>query len=432
MKGILKIVDTALRLYLIAIPSLPVFAFSSNSENISQEEIQKNIHYLLREYRQILQKKDWKVVIETNQLRAYYYNYKYREIRAQIEVAEETDQIKFVISLANGGQHWQRNFIIKEKLPLDNAYARNMMLAFMLNPLFSEDRSQVNNQIFFSHVAIGYNRTHDNREFYPQWKEGSIYFAGELQYDPSINTKERDIPLSIGDYMSFDFYVAYDSQIRENYSNIDILLFGKHKYGISDSSSTRSLHGFFNGIEYFRPSFRDSTMHWDHQIYKKQPHIQFFLYRVLSWGFIRSTTGQGIYTTSFMAGIGPSINSSLTATGISRAEEDNLSHIFKSYPVYRRQNFYYSVALPLSVSFLVDKIHNLRLQTGYNWYLFYAIENERAYEMLNMLKLSVGYYLLDNLLFDINYEFWNINSRVASDTKQHQWNRIVLEIEYLL
>ena len=311
----IKVIILNLVLLIIAFP--PCHVFSQNSVKLSEDDLNNNVYYLLKEYGKILHKKNWKVIIENNQLRAYNFSNNYHALKAQIMAEYNSGYTIFSVSLYINGEKQQREFkTTSENLPIDSIRTKNTILSFMLIPIISKNKSKNIQKVFFPSISIGYNRTHDRIEFYPQYKQGSIYFSGELVYDPSKNSKEKEIPLSIGDYLSFVIYAAYDSEVRENYSNIDILLLGKHKYKTSNSSETRILYGFFNGMEYFRPGFSDTTVRWDHQIYKKQPHIQYYIYRALSWGYIRSVKSSGIYTTSIMAGFGPSINSSLNCSFI--------------------------------------------------------------------------------------------------------------------
>ena len=225
--------------------------------------------------------------------------------------------------------------------------------------------------------------------------------------------------------------MAHDSQIRENYFNTDILLFGVNNYSSDTNSETRFLYGFFNGFEYFRPGITDPTLEWSRQIYKKQPHIQYVIWRTLQGGFVVTSKGRSITTFSMMIGFGPSINSSLTAVGLSEEEEAELSHIFKSIK-YRKQNYYYSVAAPFSTSLICDHVYNFRFALGYNFYIFYPMENENAYDMLSIIKSSIGYYLIDGLLINVNYEYWYIDSKVRSKRKSHFWNRLIIEFKYIL
>ena len=286
-------------------------------------------------------------------------------------------------------------------------------------------------EIFFSSISFGYNRTHDNLRFYPEYGQGSFYMSGSLLYDPAVNSLHNKIQLNQADYLSCDFYFAYDSRMRENFFNIDVLLYGKNKYESDGNSSKRSLYGFFNGFEYFRPGWSDSDVTWNRQIYKKKPHIQYTIWRAIQWTIINSYfLDNEILETRFSAGLGPSINSSLTATGILEGEEGELSHIFKSIE-YRKQNYYYSVSFPVSIEFIADKIKDFRFGAGYNFYFFYPIENEKAFDILNILKCSIGYYLIHNCLLNVRYEYWEIESMVRDIKKDHWWNRMIMEIKFL-
>ena len=132
-----------------------------------------------------------------------------------------------------------------------------------------------------------------------------------------------------------------------------------------------------------------------------------------------------------MVGWGPSMNSSLNATNITESDENNLSDIFKSNR-NRKENYYYSLVFPVSASFTVDRINNLKVMIGYNFYLFTPIEFENTYEIFNKLNFSLGYYITENFLLNSRYEYWNVESKLKSKRKNCFWNRIVLEIRCFL
>lgn len=322
-------------------------------------------------------------------------------------------------------------FALKDE-PAKNFKSRNTVAGFLVSFIFPEDEKAGEKKLYYFSASAGYNRTRESRRFYPEKRQGSFYGALDFIYDPLVNVKEKNISIHMGDYLNSSLYFAYNSQIRENYFNIDISLWGRQKYAIQGESETRSVHGLFTSLEYFRPGFRDTTLFWNHQVRKNEPHIQYFIYKPVAFGgFLQNREKARIYTASAMFGIGPSINSALVATDIDTVKEQDLSPIFKSLD-YKKENFYYSVVAAFRTVLEADFINSFKFSLGFDNYSFYALEfnKDKAYEILNIIKCGIGYHLTANALIAAHYEHWRINSFVRDEYKDHFWNRMVLELKY--
>ena len=422
-------------LFFCVIVFLPKAVYSEDNRFNGQTYLAKKIDYIFINYKSILNRYNWRVSIEKHRLRAFRLSNGYTELNVTINSEFKDTFLLFKVLLEiNSGQIY-REFRFN-KNTYSNLKIKNTILPFLIEHIGAEKGSEtkisnIYKRIYFPSFSIGYNRTHDNMEFYPEYKEGSLYLSWGLLYDPVNNIEEKDLKLTIGDYFLFNIDLAYNSEIRENSINVDMLIYGRNRVDFDKNDKTRLVHGFFNGFEYFRPGFLNTTLLWKHPVYKEQPHIQYLIWRAIQWGYNRTQRNDYIYNISFMIGCGPSMNSSLNATNITETDEKDLSDIFMSNR-HRKENYYYSLVLPISLSFTIDRINNFRIMAGYNFYFFTPIENENTYEILNKLNFSLGYYITENILMNSHYEYWNIESRLGKNRKNSFWNRIVLEIRCYL
>ncbi|MBN2040824.1 MAG: hypothetical protein JW864_12345 [Spirochaetes bacterium] len=407
----------------------------------SQELIKKNtengdsrqkITAVLNLLKEILESNDWYVNIESGKLIAFCFRNNCTELTVGIDHNSGKNIHNYTVTVVTD-RLYEKVITIKDEFADDSMYVRNKIIPYVLQKINASCCSSSNNKkIYFGSISAGYNRTHDNCRFYPEYSEGSFYMSGSLAYDPAANVTARSITLKPADYFFSSFSFTIDSTIRENSFNVNLLIYGKNKFESAQNQTRRTLYGFFNGFEYFRPGFNDPVLKWNRQIYKKQPHVQFGLYRAIQGTIINTSQSEtGVFTNYLSLAVGPGINSSLTATGITEEEEDELSHIFKSIK-YRKQNYYYSAAAAANAGFIADRIHNFRFGADYNFYFFIPVEGEKAYDLMNILKISAGYYLTQNTLFAVNYEFWHIDSMLKDDRVNHSWNRLIIELKYLL
>lgn len=404
----------------------PVFSLDGEANNV---EIDEKINLIYQSYRTILKKRKWTVLIEGNRMRAYRFGMEYNEMTVEMKNTYEKPFYKITVSIFRDDKKWMREFRLKESVVTDNKKFKDTVLPFLLRPLFKLNDSK-RKKIFFAGVSMGYNRTHDNKEFYPEKRQGSFYTALTLEYDPGRHVTEPELEMNMGDYLYFNMYMAIDSEIRENFYEIDFLVYGKNTYKKTSSGEVRSLYGFFNGFDYFRPGFDDPTLTWTRQLYHKQPHIQYIIWRALQFNYKLFYKNSSLYSVSFMIGAGPSINSSIIAAGLTKKEEEQLDPIFKSLGQWT-QNYYYSVAAPARIDLLADNVNGFKFGIGYYICPFFPIEDDVAYEILQIPKFSIGYYFTSTLLFDTHYEYWHIRSRLEEERRTHHWNRLVIELKYL-
>ena len=107
-----------------------------------------------------------------------------------------------------------------------------------------------------------------------------------------------------------------------------------------------------------------------------------------------------------------------------------MSPIFRSkFYGDRRQNFYYGWSVPIVLSLAADRLGPLRLGADYRFYYFSPVENERAYDVLNVPGGSIGFYLSHGVLATVAYEYWYAYSRLRSETKNHSWHRVNFGLE---
>ena len=139
-------------------------------------------------------------------------------------------------------------------------------------------------------------------------------------------------------------------------------------------------------------------------------------------------SGSSVYSAEFMIGAGMGVGpSSLFLSGISEDEEKDISSAFLSIK-YRKQNYYFSYCFPARIILTADRIYGFRFEAGYNYYFFIPVVRDNLYDMLHIIKGSMGYYLNPDVLLNVQYERWFIDSMLHNKTRTHSWNRLVIEL----
>lgn len=399
---------------------------------LGAQERAREISETLIAFGQALSAEGWKTATEDGSLRAYRYQREYEEMLVSISRKDLPDfHVYQVIVLINGDRR-SREFRVMRDAAARQASPSSLIMPFLLESVHAGPSASAR-QVYFTRAGAGYNRFNDNARFYPECQKGSVYASFSLLYYPSINTTEKSIPLSVGDYFSLAAWLAFDTTVRENYYNITLLLTGRQKYERDAGKEKRSLSGLFTGVEFFRPTAGYASFTWDQPVYEEHPHIQYIIFRALEWGLIKSSGDLDRWTMSLSAALGPSINSSLNATDIPPEGDDDLSFIFKSKEYGdRKQNFYYSISLSASFSLAYERASLYRVESGYKFYFFTPVEDETAYDILNIVRFSPGLFLRDDLILNVTYEFWYLHSLLQSSVKTHFWNRMLIAVEFIL
>ena len=397
---------------------------------------------ILTRYAELMKKRGWMSVIEGDGLRAFRFQADYDEIRVRLASGKTGSVVSVTAEFTKNNASRSRQFTFDGTRANFEDAARSTVAAYLLSLSISGEDANRGKSPYFGWFAAGYHRVHDTGDILPEWKEGGYYLAASISYDPSRNTELPYVPLRFGDYIAIDMWGIIDSDperrnyVDENFFNFDIMFYGAHRFNREGQSSSRFVYGFYTGMEYFRPGWKDNVLLWSHRLYREQPHIQYMIWRAVGWGFNGTwNTSAGVYSLYFMAGFGPSINSSLFAIEWDAQEELDRSPLFQSL-TGSKQNYYYSAAFPVSAVIAAERVWRIRLSLGYNYCFFInadpAIQDERAYDTLQILKPSVGFYILDNLVLGVNYERWYVDSTLNGEHTSHVWNRFVVELRYIL
>jgi len=386
--------------------------------------------FLLRRCEIMLGNAGWVTAVDGSQVKAFRLRSQYDEISVKIEPARTEGIYSFTVIIQKNEKHSSKTFNIPVNIINDDERLSGLVLSCV--PPEAIVRNELGNfrKAFKSIISFGYSRTRDDNKFYPVYAKGNIHIDWRLEYDPSARIFLKDTALTVGDYILFEGFFDWASIIRENFFNIDLLLYGRNKYSGSPDHGTRVLYGFFNGLEYFRPGFANSAMTWNDPINRTQPAIQYSIWRALQWNtLISHRNGAALYTASFMAGAGMGVGpSSLFATDLSAQDEENLSHVFRSIR-YRKQNYYFSYTLPARVSLSADNVYGFYFEFGYNYYYFYPVLTDTMYDMLHVFNCITGYYLTYDVMLASEYESWWVVSMLNHDTRMHHWNRLIFEFK---
>lgn len=417
--------------------TFPVFA-----DNPAPAGDTQLVNAILTRYAGLIRKRGWMSAIEGDGLRAWRFQSDYDDIRVRITSAKKDRMTVLTADFMKNNSPRSRQFTFDSTRADFSANAETAVTAYLLSFTLTEDDTNRGRSPYFGWFSAGYHRVHDTKEIYPEKNEGGYYLAMSIAYDPSRLTEQPVMPLRFGDYMTIDMWAVADTDpigtqyVNENFFNIDLLFYGTHRFNRSGQSTSRFVYGFYTGMEYFRPGWKDNVLLWSHQLYREQPHIQYMIWRAVGWGFTGLwNTSAGVYSVYFMAGFGPAINSSLFAIDWNEQEELDRSPLFQSL-TGSKQNYYYSTAYPVSAIISAERIWRLRLSFGYNFCFFYAsdpaIKGEHAWDTLQIIKPSAGIYLLDNLVLNFNYERWYIDSTLNGNHTSHVWNRLVAELRYIV
>jgi hypothetical protein len=417
-------------------PSIPLLSAPKDTAvNTGITEKQKNflderILFLLNECHALLKKVNWSVITDGNQIVAYRLEDRYDEMSMQIKAGYSDRLYIFELTINKNNKDTVKIFRLPESVVSNDARLRDIVLSAIIPPAVMREGIGDFRKAYSSIFSFGYARTHDGKEFYPAYAKGNLHLSWQLIYDPSARILEQDKTLSFGDYMTFNVYIDWANIVHENFFNIDLMIFGKNKYDGSRGHGTRLMYGFFNGLEYFRPGFSDSTMKWDNEIYDTKPFIQYTIWRALEGMMLFSRySGSSVYSAEFMIGAGMGVGpSSLFLSGITEDEEQNISRSFRSIK-YRKQNYYFSYTLPARILLFADNVYGFRFEAGYYYYFFIPVIRDDLYDMLHIIKGSIGYYLNPDVLLNVQYERWFIDSMLHNKTRTHAWNKLIIELK---
>ncbi|MCU0821121.1 MAG: hypothetical protein MUC95_01450 [Spirochaetes bacterium] len=386
--------------------------------------------YLLRQCEILLRKSEWKTASEGNEVKGCKFKNGYDEISVRISAEKDGGFFVFTVDTQKNGKRTEKTFRVSGETASDDKRLSDLVLSSVIPEVLVREGLGDFKKAFTAMISFGYSRTRDDDKFYPVYAKGNIHIDWLLEYDPSSKVYNDDTTLTVGDYILFDGFFDWATIIRENYGNVDVLLYGKNRYSGNAGHGTRLMYGFFNGVEYFRPGFANTAMTWNREINRSQPAIQYAFWRALQGNVILShRNGAAIYTASFMAGAGMGVGpSSLFATDISPEEEENLSHVFRSRR-YRKQNYYFSYGLPARISLSADRLYDFYLEIGYKYCYFYPVLIEDMYDMLHVCNGMIGYYLSYDVMIASEYESWWVVSMMHDETRRHQWNRLIFEFK---
>lgn len=397
---------------------------------------------IITRYSELMHKRGWTIRTDGSALKAFRFASEYDEINVVISSNRKNAHTTFEVVIRKNDKSGHRTFTFKNNTPEYRDKASTAITAYLISQSITAESATPSKSPHFVWFSAGYSRTHDNGEIFPEKKKGGYSLSMNYTYDPSRLTGLDRVHLGFGDYMMIDMWGVFDSDpvnrnyVNENFFNFDIIFYGTHRQGGTARSGFRFVYGFYTGMEYFRPGWKDNILLWSHELYREQPHIQYMIWRAVGWGFSGNWyTPYGTYSLAFMAGLGPSINSSLFAIGWSPDEELARSPLFQSL-TGSKQNFYYSTAYPVSISVAADNLWRFRFSFGYNFCFFYAsdpaIKGEKAYDVLHVLKPSVAFHASENVLVQLNYERWHIQSMLNGDHRSHSWNRLCMELKYIV
>ena len=404
-------------------PSIPPAVASGHLEPAAQ------VDRVLADYERVLIARGWKVFRgEPGTLRAYRLRNDYEELRVNLGGLSDGDFDIYNAHVFYDGAERGRSFNIRKQGSEEVAAdPLRVMLPYLLESL--EHRGPRRLNAYEASVSGGYNRFHEF-EPYPRWRIGTLQIGFDLLHDPARHINEPETVLSLGDYFWFQGYLNLSPEWKDVWYDFTLLLAGIQTLAVGADRPARSVFGLFSGIELFRPSLNFKEFMWSDGTYEDHPHIQYFLLKPFVPGVVHQWGRDRRYNFSAFGSAALSVNSSLCATHISEAEEDDLSPIFRSkYYGNRRQNFYYSWSIPLALPFAADRIGPLRLKAGYRLYYFSPVEEARAYDVLNVPGGSIGWHLSHGVLATAGYEYWHVYSRLQDRTRQYSWHRVFFGLE---
>ncbi|MCX7678730.1 MAG: hypothetical protein N2316_05875 [Spirochaetes bacterium] len=423
-------------IFFLCIVTTLLFPYFAISEVHNEDVVVSSI---LSRFEQMLKKKGWYTQKDDFTCKAFRFESDYHEIVAQLSASRKNTLTSFEVTIIKNGNLTIKTFTFKNTSPNYADTAEKIITSHLVSLALQNNGVSPKNPHFTS-LSIGYSRTNDNTDILPEKKKGGYYLALSYTYDPSQLTGLEWMRLNFGEFLTINAWAVIDTDpinrnyINENFLNFDIIILGRHCQKENTKHRYRLLYGFFTGMEYFRPGWKDNILLWNHSLYQDQPHIQYMLWRAIACRICSTYfCNYGIYTVNFMVGLGPSINSSLFAVGWDQEEELHRSPLFQSL-TGSKQNYYYSTAYPISLSLAAEYLWRFNFTFSYNFYFFYAsdpaIRNEKAYDIVHILKPSIGIQLTEKLLVQINWEHWHIHSMLNGKHTSHSWNRFFMETKY--
>ncbi|MCL1864514.1 MAG: hypothetical protein FWF73_01735 [Spirochaetes bacterium] len=412
-----------------------VYVYGSDENSITPEKISAN-------FESVLKLKGWDTYTSVNSVNARIFDPTYQALNITVEYKEkDVNTFSITINTKKNSAELHKVFLFNKK-DYNSVEQVNSILTPYIISIIDTEVEDKNKSPYYASLKLGYYRTNDNREILPSSSEGMLFIAWKLAYDPARDEKESSIPLLIGDYMDSSFSLSIDrkskgsGRLDEFSFDIDLILYGKSKKVISDQKSSRNLYGIFTGIAYYRPYLKTTAVQWSDDIYTDHIHIQYCYWEPVS--FIQNLTfinNEKSISFKYKVGIAPGQNSSLTATGITPAMEPDLNPIFVSRWYFnhnkgdRKHNYYYSITFPVKLEFESDKYLNSKFEFKYHFYYFQAIMDKHAQDFLNRIVLNYGYYITNDILAGIGYEFWHVKSIENEHKKSHSWNRFAIQAE---
>ncbi len=414
----------------IIITFLTILIILSLFNNVYAEGANHSSIYklLFNDYNNILKKNSWKTTIDGHEFRAYRYKNGYQKIIVHISSESVENIVEHRINVTHNKSVAQRSFKFRdsENTPEN---IRRIILPYLIQ-IQHKPYEAVPEKSYTVSAFVGYNQFHD-RYILPRKPAGSLILGFDLVYNPSRFSTLPTEELGTGDYLSFFAYISANSRIREHTYDIHYLLTGTKNRSSNSSDNSIEISGIFMGLEYFRPEANFDDFTWDEDVYEHHPHIQYFVFRAIAWEYLYENNSGLLQAFNFMAGCGPSVNSSLNATNIPEEEEGELSPIFRSnFYGDRRQNFYYSVSIPLKIGLTLSLTNSITVDTELKSYIFFSIEGEDAYDLLNITRITPAYRLTESLSAKFSWEYWNIHSMLDNTHKNNHWNRLILSMHY--
>ena len=411
-----------------------IYAYASD-ENITREKIAAS-------FESVLKSKGWNTFIEINSVNAWIFNPTYQSLNLTIEYNEkDVNTFSIAIDSKKNGAELHKTFLFNKR-DYNSIEQVNSILVPYLVSLMDMKVEDENRSPYYASVKLGYYRTNDNREILPSTSAGMFFIGWNFTYDPARDERDSSIPLYIGDYLDSSFTLSIDrkakgfSKLDEFGFDIDLILYGKSKKNISDQETTRNLYGLFTSIVYYRPFLKTTAVQWSDDMYTDHMHIQYCYWEPVS--FIQKLTfinNEKSISFKYKVGIGPGQNSSITAVGIDADREMNLNPIFTSRWYFnnnqgnRKHNYYYSITVPVKLEFESDKYFNSKFEFKYHFYYFQAIMDKHTQDFFNRIVFNYGYYITNDILAGIGYEFWHVKGFENEYKKSHSWNRFAIQAE---
>jgi hypothetical protein len=395
------------------------------------------------DFEQVLKSKGWNTELSGTSLKAWINDPLFRSLNVTVKYRDRDKKLfRIIIDSETNKITASKSFLFR-KTDSDNIdRIKSFLVPYLLN-LASTKPEADKSPSFYPSLKLGYYRTNDNSEILPEKSEGMFFIAWKFIYDPLREAGESDHTLYLGDYLYSLFALSINREEKTFFNrmdefnfDIDFLLIGNSSIKISGDEKRRNLFGLFTGIEYYRPYIKSSAVLWSDDVYTDHFHIQYCYWEVLA--FIQELTfsenGRELIF-KYSIGAGPGQNSSLTATNITDAEEENLNPVFTSnwYGKNgfgdRRHNYYYSMTYPVRFEITADRYLNSRLELKYDFYFFQAIQDKKVYDFLNRFIFNYGFYITHDITLGVGYEFWHVKSIENENRKSHSWNRFNIQME---